>query len=88
VIVWISTGIALAGVLIGGASLLISTRNARRAEERSASSEWVDQLEKRVALCESDRERLHLELERVRGELGDVRTQNFELMSRLLEAGA
>ncbi len=75
----------LATLLIAGASLIVSTLLASRSLSRSASAEYVDQLEKRIEECEKDRSRLHNELSSVRRQLSTLRDREFELMARLLK---
>lgn len=49
----------LVTLAFAGFSLVLSSFFAFRSLSRSASAEWVDQLEKRVAECERDRAELH-----------------------------
>ncbi len=75
----------LATLLIAGASLVVSTILASRSMSRSASTEYVDQLEKRINECDKDRSRLHAEVGTLRKQLNALRDREFELMARLLK---
>lgn len=68
----------LATLLFAGASLIVSTILASRSLSRSASADYVDQLEKRITECEKDRAQL-------RYELRALRDRELELMTRLLK---
>ena len=60
-----------------GTSLILSSFFAFRSLSRSASADWVDQLEKRIEVCEADRADL-------REEVGRLRDRELDLMRRLL----
>lgn len=55
-----------AALVIAGMSLVLSTFLATRTANRAASSEWVEQLEKRIDECEKDREALRREVSALR----------------------
>jgi len=64
-------------IAVAGASLILSSFFAFRSLSRSASADWVDQLEKRIEVCETDRADL-------RKEVGRLRDRELDLMRRLL----
>lgn len=67
----------LVTIAVAGASLILSSFFAFRSLSRSASADWVDQLEKRIEVCEADRADL-------RQEVGRLRDRELDLMRRLL----
>ena len=74
----------LATLAIAGVSLVLSTFFAFRSLSRSASSDWVEQLEKRIELCESDRATLHRQIDGLQEENARLRTSELELLRRLI----
>lgn len=74
----------LATIAVAGLSLILSSFFAFRSLSRSASADWVDQLEKRIELCESDRAQLHQENETMRREAGAARERERELLLRIV----
>lgn len=74
----------IATLLIAGASLVASTFLSSRSLRKSASSDYVDQLEKRVSICESDRATLRLEVESLRREVAALRETEHRLLTRLI----
>lgn len=69
----------MATLAVAGFSLILSSFFAFRSLSRSASAELVDQLEKRVAACESDRVSL-------RAQVADLRDREVYLLQRLVSA--
>jgi hypothetical protein len=69
----------IATLLIAGASLVVTMFLGARALSRSASAEYVEQLEKRVTECENDRARLRLDVGDLRRELAAVREHEHDL---------
>ena len=74
----------LATLAIAGVSLILSTFFAFRSLSRSASADWVEQLEKRIELCEADREALHRQNDSLQGEVSRLRSSELELLRRLI----
>jgi len=73
-----------ATLAIAGVSLILSSFFAFRSLARSASADWVDQLEKRIEVCEADRAQLHIENENLRTSQTALRQENWDLMRRVL----
>lgn len=58
--------VPLATLAFAGVSLILSSFFAFRSLSRSASADWVDQLEKRISDCERDRIELHRQVAELR----------------------
>ena len=56
----------LVTLAIAGVSLILSSFFAFRSLARSASSDWVNQLEKRIETCETERAALRLQISELR----------------------
>lgn len=72
--------VPIATLAFAGVSLILSSFFAFRSLSRSASADWVTQLEKRVSECERDRADLHKQIV-------ELRDREFYLMSKLIEKG-
>lgn len=75
-----SWGLPLATLAVAGASLVLSSFFAFRSLSRSASADWVSQLEKRVAECERDRAELHRQV-------ADLRDREIYLLQKIVGLG-
>lgn len=75
----------LATIAVAGVSLILSSFFAFRSLSRSASADWVEQLEKRIELCEQDRAELHKENDALRSSQATLRSENWDLMRRILK---
>lgn len=72
--------IPIATLAFAGVSLILSSFFAFRSLSRSASADWVDQLEKRIADCESDRRELHRQV-------AELRDREIYLMREIVKQG-
>lgn len=72
----------LAALVVSGASLVLATFFAARSLSKSASAEYVDQLEKRVAECEKVRLWQTEEISRLRDRELDLLTRLVRLEER------
>ena len=73
-----SWALPLATFVLAGFSLILSSFFAFRSLSRSASADWVEQLEKRVTACENDRAQL-------RQEVAELRDREIYLMRELVK---
>jgi len=77
----------LASLALAAGALVISAYFSSRSMSRSASADYVGQLEHRIAECERDRAALRGEVRELRREIGLLREQEHRLLTRLLEEG-
>lgn len=70
--------VPVATLAFAGVSLILSSFFAFRSLSRSASADWVDQLEKRIEECERDRMELHRQV-------GALRDREIYLMRQLVQ---
>ena len=75
-----SWAVPLATLAFAGISLILSSFFAFRSLSRSASADWVDQLEKRIEECERDRAELHRQV-------ADLRDREIYLLRQVVRLG-
>jgi hypothetical protein len=75
----VTWALPLATLLLAGGSLVLSTVFAARSLSRSASADYVGQLEKRITECERDRADLHRQVRALQRREVDLLTRIVKL---------